>query len=222
MSHSVLTILPLYDGNLLKKWFDIRRQNTPVNEYSRVCSAHFTDGKKQGKNAIFPWTKETISRAPPKQHGDPIIVNSKFCSVEVSVHIHPENHVATCTKDLITNTTKDKDVLIKPAVVSLGCNMQSATYCDVGTNTPLKETCDSSTQTDKLIIFHSDATTMNKMMNKSLLLYNLNKLKMMMVPSDLTQWVPLTEYTDDMFWEMLYLTCHIEIIPKGSHTSCHH
>ena len=46
---------------LLKKWLiKIRRENAPVNEHSRVCSEHFKDGEKQGKDDIpivFAWTK---------------------------------------------------------------------------------------------------------------------------------------------------------------------
>ena len=56
--------LPLHDENLLKKWLvNIRRQNTSVNEHSRVCSAHFENGKKEGKDAVptlFAWTKRLL------------------------------------------------------------------------------------------------------------------------------------------------------------------
>ena len=83
--------LPLCDKNLLKKWLvNIRRQNTPVTEYSRVCSAHFENGKKEGKNAmptIFAWTKKTVSRPPPKQRGDLMVTTSNFFYRSVSTNI---------------------------------------------------------------------------------------------------------------------------------------
>ena len=42
--------LPLNNPELLKIWLiKIRRENSPVNEHSRVCSEHFKDGKKQCK-----------------------------------------------------------------------------------------------------------------------------------------------------------------------------
>lgn len=159
--------LPLQNENLLKKWLvNIRRQNTPVTEYSRVCSAHFENGKKEGKvsvQTIFAWTKKTATRPPPKQRGDPVVKTNKFCSIGISVHIHPENHVNTCTKDLISSTTEEKEVLVKPAIAHVSCNTETATYCDVSTNTPVvPQTCDSSTQTEELLVSHSEASTMTE------------------------------------------------------------
>ena len=62
--------LPLKDPVLLKLWLiRIRRENTPVNEYSRVCSTHFKGGRKNGKKdipCVFAWTKKT-SHLPPKE-----------------------------------------------------------------------------------------------------------------------------------------------------------
>lgn len=53
--------LPLKDPELLKKWLiKIRRENTPITEHSRVCSAHFDGGKKKGKDdipVVFACTK---------------------------------------------------------------------------------------------------------------------------------------------------------------------
>ena len=60
--------LPLKNPVLLKIWLiKIRRENAPVNEHSRICSEHFKDGKKQGKDdipVVCAWTKP--SRPPPK------------------------------------------------------------------------------------------------------------------------------------------------------------
>ena len=60
--------LPLHNPSLLKEWLvKIRRENTPINEHSRVCSAHFKDGKKAGIfdiPVVFAWTKPPrVSRA---------------------------------------------------------------------------------------------------------------------------------------------------------------
>ena len=60
--------LPLNNKQLLKRWIcKIKRENIPLNKYSRVCSVHFEGGKKKGPNdvpTIFAWTPST--RAPPK------------------------------------------------------------------------------------------------------------------------------------------------------------
>ena len=112
---------------------------------------------------VFTWTKKTATRPPPKQRADPVVKTSKVCSIGVLVHLHPENHVNTCTKDLITSTTEDKEFLIKPAIVSVSCNMDTATYCDASTNTPVVPlTSDSSTQTEELSVSHSEASTMTE------------------------------------------------------------
>ena len=54
--------LPLNNPLLLKQWLvNIRRENTPINHNSRVCSLHFKGGRKIGKldvPVIFPWTKK--------------------------------------------------------------------------------------------------------------------------------------------------------------------
>ena len=66
-----------------------------------VCSAHFENDKKEGKDAVptvFTWTKKTATRPPPKQRADPVVKTSKVRSIGVLVHLHPENHVNTCTK----------------------------------------------------------------------------------------------------------------------------
>ena len=81
----------------------------------------------------------------------------------MSVQIYPENHVSTCTKDLISSTTEEKEVLIKPAIVSVACSTESATYCDASTNTSVvPQTCDSSTQTEEVSVPYSEASTMTE------------------------------------------------------------
>jgi len=66
--------LPLKKRELLKLWLiKIKRKNPPLTRHSRVCSAHFKDGKKKGKNdvpCVFAWTRQT-SRAAPKTRRNP-------------------------------------------------------------------------------------------------------------------------------------------------------
>lgn len=61
--------LPLHNPPLLKQWLvKIRRENTPLNKNSRVCSAHFKGGKRSGKHdvpVIFSWSKR--SRPSPRK-----------------------------------------------------------------------------------------------------------------------------------------------------------
>ena len=80
--------LPLKDPDLLKQWLiKIRRENTPINEYSRVCSEHFEGGKRKGRKDIpniFAWTKSggwpppknRILQVEPVSRSEPISVPS--------------------------------------------------------------------------------------------------------------------------------------------------
>ena len=49
--------------------------------------------------------------------------------------LHPENHVSTCTMDLAKLNTEDKEVLVKPAVVSVENNTNLKVFSDAATNT---------------------------------------------------------------------------------------
>ena len=78
--------LPLKDPVLLKSWLiRIRRENTPVNQHSRVCSAHFEGGRKVGKKdvpSVFAWTKKA-SRPPPKERTtNPDVTFQESCLLE--------------------------------------------------------------------------------------------------------------------------------------------
>ena len=80
---------------------NIRRENIHINEHSRVCSAHFEDGKKKDKDVptIFAWTKPVSHRAPPKVRCDPL--SKKSYSVGITVNIKLEHHASTTCEDLI-------------------------------------------------------------------------------------------------------------------------
>ena len=59
--------LPLKKPKLLKIWLQrIRCESIPVNEYTRVCSAHFSGNPKRlGPNdipSIFAWSKRITPR----------------------------------------------------------------------------------------------------------------------------------------------------------------
>ena len=147
--------LPLHDQNLLQRWIvNIRREKIHINKYSQICSAHFKGGKKQGKDAvptIFAWTKETVARAPPKQR-DPIAPTRKSHFIGITTFIPPENPVTTCTRELVTSINEDKEVLVKPSIVSAGYNTEICTCCGASTNTVIvdMQMSDASMQTELL------------------------------------------------------------------------
>ena len=129
-----------------------------------MSSAHFEGGKKQGKDAaptIFAWTKVSATRAPPKERSTPAPVTTSH-SIGITTYIPPENHVSTCTKELIIITTVDEEIMAKPAIVSAGYNTEIRTYCDVGTNTARVVTSEASTQTELPTVSCVDANTMTE------------------------------------------------------------
>lgn len=101
--------LPLNDSGLLKKWLiKIRRENTPINKHSRVCSAHFNGGKKQGKEdvpVVFAWTKP--ARPPPKSQRT---ASSSTISNEVDSLSPVDN-----SNDVTTLALNDNDLAVTSA-----------------------------------------------------------------------------------------------------------
>ena len=144
--------LPLHNENLLTKWLvNIRRVNTPVNEYSRVCSVHFEGGKKKGKDdvpTIFAWSNTITPRPPPKERENPVDTSRTHHCIGIMAKLHPENHVSTCTTDLAKLYTEDKEILVKPAVVSVESNTDLKVFSDAATNTDVLQKGDISTQTE--------------------------------------------------------------------------
>ena len=90
----------------------------------------------------------SATRAPPKEHSTPVPVTTSY-SIGITTFMPLENHVSTCTKDLIICTIVDKEIMVKPAIVSAGYSTEMHTYCDVGTNTErmVSQTSEVSTQT---------------------------------------------------------------------------
>ena len=75
--------------------------------------------------------------------------------------LHSENHVSTCTTDLVKLYTEDKEILVKPAVVSVESNTNLKVFSDAATNTDVLQKGDVSTQTDceVLVTKYCDAST---------------------------------------------------------------
>ena len=107
---------------------------------------------------MLAWTKETVSRAPPKQQDS--IVSPKYSILLGLQHLFHQKlckymHQRACRH------YKDKEVLVKPAIVSAGYNTEIRTFCDAGANTIIIESqvADASTQTESTVSY-SDAGTM--------------------------------------------------------------
>ena len=132
--------LPLNNKQLLKRWIcKIRRENIPLNKYSRVCSVHFEGGKKKGPNdvpTIFAWTPST--RAPPKprectnQLEDACMESEQGDLVADNGDTVHTCDVATTTDPLYTETVSTNTDLLGE---------------DVGTQTPRSVFDDAQTQT---------------------------------------------------------------------------
>ena len=123
--------LPLNNPALLKQWLlNIRRENTPINQNSRVCSLHFKDGKKTGKSdvpVIFSWTKKP--RKSPKKQTIPCSETPQS-SVSVQALIH----------EVISKHTLDEDNCDEMLTDLLPCDnvcdvSEQATVTDASTNT---------------------------------------------------------------------------------------
>ena len=123
--------LPLNNPALLKQWLlNIRRENTPINQNSRVCSLHFKDGKKTGKSdvpVIFSWTKKP--RKSPKKRTIPCSETPQS-SVSVQALIH----------EVISKHTLDEDNCDEMLTDLLPCDnvcdvSEQATVTDTSTNT---------------------------------------------------------------------------------------
>ena len=155
--------LPLHNENLLTKWLvNIKRVNTPVNEYSRVCSEHFEGGKKKGKDdipTIFAWSKTTKARPASKERENPVGTSLTHHCIGIMTKLHPENHVSTCTMDLAKLNTEDKEILVKPAVVSIENNTDLKVFSDTAINTDVIQKEDASTQTEVPATKYCDAST---------------------------------------------------------------
>ena len=102
--------LPLKDLNLPKQWLvKIRRENVPLNEYSRVCSEHFEGGKKVGKKAVptvFVWTK-------PGGHPPP-----QDCSQQLKIPCKPSNTL-TSTLDTLPQSPQSELMSVLPPLTVL-------------------------------------------------------------------------------------------------------
>ena len=72
---------------------------------------------KEEKNdipTIFAWSNSIKTRAPPKEHDNPVAASNTFHCVGIMAKLHPDNHPSTCTRELVEITTEDKEVMVKP------------------------------------------------------------------------------------------------------------
>ena len=135
--------LPLKDPELLKKWLiKIRRENTPITEHSRVCSAHFNGGTKNGKDdipVVFAWTKPT--RLPPRSQRT---ASSNAISTEAD-NLSPVDNLKDATTLALDDTS--------PTVTSAGDTCDAVDrHCvgiDVDTQT-IRDVINVETQTTKM------------------------------------------------------------------------
>ena len=143
--------LPVKKPELLKKWLvAIKRENTPVHCESRVCSAHFEGGEKNGANdvpSIFAWTKKKKARPPPKECNAASYVNHSeqasgsltesplVHSIGISADIHLNNHISTCTNELFRITHASKVVSVCPVVEHVAINTDNIICKHVSTET---------------------------------------------------------------------------------------
>ena len=65
-------------------------------------------------------------------------------AVVTSLTYHPENHVSTCTTDLAKLYTEDKEILVKPTVVSVENSTDLKVFSDAATNTDVMQKGDAS------------------------------------------------------------------------------
>ena len=127
--------LLLKDPELLKKWLiKIRRENTPITEYSRVCSSHFNGGKKK-----FALTK--LARPPPRSQRAAF---SNAISNEVDNFLPMDN-----LKVVATLVLDDTSPAITSAADTCGTVDRHCVGIDVDTQT-IRDVINVKTQTTKM------------------------------------------------------------------------
>ena len=138
--------LPLKKLKLLKIWLQwIRCESIPVNEYARVCSAHFSGNPKRlhvGPNdipSIFAWSKPTMPR-PTK--GRPTVLRydggESGCRDTIEVRsISP----LSATSNVITNLSdSEKDLHSFEFLHLLTCQWSTEAMCLQHARGPLPAT----------------------------------------------------------------------------------
>ena len=106
--------LPLKKPKLLKIWLQrIRCESIPVNEYTRVCSAHFSGNPKRlGPNdipSIFAWSKPTTPR-PTKGRSTVLRYDGGESGCRDSIEVRSISPLSA-TSNVITNLSdSEKDL----------------------------------------------------------------------------------------------------------------
>jgi len=81
----------------------------------------------------FAWSKTTKPRLAPKEHDNTVVTSLTYHCVGVMTNFHSENYVSTCIADLAKFYTQEKDILAKPAVVSVENNTDLKVFSDAST-----------------------------------------------------------------------------------------
>ena len=91
--------LPLDNPDLISEWLiKMHLNKDSVNEHSRICSVHFIDGKKRGKNDIpklFPWTTRRRKSPKPRSLAQPVAPKKPHVTLAEKREIIAHDHCYT-------------------------------------------------------------------------------------------------------------------------------
>ena len=83
-------ILPVDNPHLISEWLiKMHLNKDSVNEHSRICSVHFIDGKKRGKNDIpklFPLNTRRRKSPKPRSSVQPVVTKKPWLKKGKSLH----------------------------------------------------------------------------------------------------------------------------------------
>ena len=105
--------LPLDNPDLISEWLiKMHLNKDSVNEHSRICSVHFIDGKKHGKNDIpklFPWTTRRRKSPKPRSLAQPIAPKKPHVTLaekrEIIAHDHCYTSFSpTCVREVLVGS----------------------------------------------------------------------------------------------------------------------
>ena len=94
------------------------------------------------------WSKTTKARPAPKERENPVGTSLTHHCIGIMVKLHLENYVSSCTTDLPKLNIEDKEIVVKPAVVSVENSTDLKVFSDAATNADVIQKEDASTQTE--------------------------------------------------------------------------
>ena len=90
--------LPLDNPDLISEWLiKMHLHKDSVNEHSRICSVHFIDGKKRGKNDVpqlFPWNSRR-RKSPKLRLPQPVAPKKRHVTLAEKREIVAHDHCYT-------------------------------------------------------------------------------------------------------------------------------